>query len=87
MVLLYAFKINKYTGFCELFVFFTDDRSATAVFVKIDKKLRLLLKTFCLTFCQMCAIMYIVKERKRGKEKNDSNRIELERNGKEFTKC
>lgn len=31
--------------------------------------------------------MYIVKERKRGKEKNDNNRIELERNGKEFIKC
>ena len=35
----------------------------------------------------MCAIIIIVKERKRGKEKNDSNRIELERNGKEFIKC
>lgn len=35
----------------------------------------------------MCAIIIIVKERKRGKEKNDNNRIELERNGKEFIKC
>lgn len=69
------------------FLFFTDDRSATAVFVKIHKKLLLLLKIFCLTFSRMCAIIIIVKERKRGKEKNDSNRIELERNGKEFTKC
>lgn len=35
----------------------------------------------------MCAIIIIVKERRRGKEKSDSNRIELERNGKEFIKC